>query len=164
MKQKTMKIKTTKLILAILICQSAGIVGSIFTSPSIQTWYTTLQKPSFTPPNWLFAPVWLTLFFLMGISLYLVWNKGLKNKRVKNSLYLFGLQLILNAVWSLLFFGLRSPFLGLIEIVFLWVFILLTILKFYKISRTAAWLLVPYIVWVSVALMLNFSIWWLNPI
>ena len=158
-----MKIKTTKLIVSIIICQSAGIVGSIFTSSSVQTWYTTLQKPSFTPPGWFIGTVWIILYTLMGISLYLVWNKGLRNKRVKNSLYLFGLQLILNAVWSLLFFGLRSPFLALIEIVFLWVAIAFTILKFYKISKTAGLLLIPYIVWVSVALMLNLSIWWLNP-
>jgi len=159
-----MKIKITKLILAILICQSAGIVGSIFTSSSVQTWYTTLQKPSFTPPGWFIGTVWIILYTLMGISLYLVWNKGLRNKRVKNSLYLFGLQLILNAVWSFLFFGLRSPFLALIEIVFLWVAIAFTILKFYKISKTAGLLLIPYIVWVSVALTLNFYIWRLNPV
>jgi len=159
-----MKIKISKLVSAIVICQLAGLVGSILTSTSVQTWYVTLQKPSFTPPGWFIGTVWIILYTLMGISLYLVWNKGLRNKRVKNSLYLFGLQLILNAVWSFLFFGLRSPFLGLIEIVFLWVFIVLTILKFYKISRTAAWLLVPYIIWVSVALMLNFYIWGLNPI
>jgi len=160
-----MKIKNiAKLISAIVICQLAGVLGSISTSSSVQTWYTTLKLPSFAPPGWFIGIVWITLYTLMGISLYLVWNKGLKNKRVKNSLYVFGLQLILNAVWSFLFFGLRSPLLGLIEIVFLWVFILLTILKFYKISRTAAWLLLPYIVWVSVALMLNFYIWRLNPI
>jgi len=160
-----MKIKNlAKLISAIVICQSAGVIGSIFTSSSVQTWYTTLQLPSFAPPGWFIGTVWIILYTLMGISLYLVWNKGLRNKRVKNSLSLFGIQLILNAVWSFLFFGLRSPFLGLIEIVFLWVFILLTILKFYRISRTAAWLLIPYIVWVSVALMLNFYIWRLNPI
>jgi len=159
-----MKLKITKLILAILICQSAGIIGSFFTSVSVQTWYTTLTLPSFAPPGWFIGIVWIILYTLMGISLYLVWNKGLKNKRVKNSLSLFGLQLILNAVWSLLFFGLRSPFLALIEIVFLWVFIAFTILKFYKISKTAGWLLLPYIVWVSVALMLNFYIWRLNPV
>jgi len=160
-----MKIKNIpKLIVSVIICQSAGIVGSIFTSPSIQTWYTTLQKSSFTPPNWLFFPVWLTLYALMGISLYLVWNKGLKNKRVKNSLSLFGIQLILNTVWSFLFFGLRSPLLALIEIVILWIAIAVTILKFYRVSRKAALLLLPYIIWVSVALTLNFYIWILNPI
>ncbi len=158
-----MKIKITKLISAILICQSAGIVGSIFTSSSVQTWYTTLQKPGFTPPNWLFAPVWLTLFTLMGISLYLVWNKGLKNKRVKGCLSVFGIQLILNTVWSFLFFGLRSPLLGLIEIVFLWMAIAVTVLKFYRVSRAAALLLIPYIIWVSIALVLNFYVWGLNP-
>jgi tryptophan-rich sensory protein len=99
----------------------------------------------------------------MGISLYLVWNKGLRNKQVKNSLSVFGIQLILNALWSILFFGLRSPLLGLIEIVFLWIFIVLTILKFYKTCKTAGLLLVPYIIWVSVALILNFYVWRLNP-
>jgi tryptophan-rich sensory protein len=157
-----MKPKTTKLILSIIICQLAGIFGSIFTSSSIPTWYTTLQKPSFTPPNWLFAPVWITLYTLMGISLYLVWNKGLNNKKVKNALYLFGLQLILNAVWSFLFFGLRSPLLGLVEIVFLWIFIALTIVKFYEISKAAGLLLIPYMVWVTIALMLNYYVWILN--
>ena len=159
-----MKIKITKLILSILICQSAGVVGSIFTSSSVQTWYTTLQLPSFAPPGWFIGIVWITLYTLMGISLYLVWDKGLRNKQVKNSLSVFGIQLILNALWSILFFGLRSPLLGLIEIVFLWIAIAVTILKFYRVSRTAALLLLPYIIWVSVALMLNFYIWRLNPI
>ncbi len=160
-----MKIRNiAKLVISIVICQLVGVIGSVFTNTSVQTWYAELQLPSFTPPGWFIGTVWIILYTLMGISLYLVWNKGLRNKRVKNSLYLFGLQLILNAVWSFLFFGLRSPFLGLIEIVFLWVAIAFTILKFYKISRTAAWLLVPYIVWVSVALMLNFYIWRLNTV
>ncbi len=160
-----MKIRNiAKLVISIVICQLVGVIGSVFTNTSVQTWYAELQLPSFTPPGWFIGTVWIILYTLMGISLYLVWNKGLRNKRVKNSLYLFGLQLILNAVWSFLFFGLRSPFLGLIEIVFLWVAIAFTILKFYKISRTAAWLLLPYIVWVSVALMLNFYIWRLNTV
>jgi len=160
-----MKIKNiAKLVLTIVICQSAGIIGSIFTSTSVQTWYVKLQLPSFAPPGWFIGTIWIILYTLMGISLYLVWNKGLRNKLVKNSLYLFGLQLILNALWSFLFFGLQSPLFGLVEIIFLWVFIALTILKFYRTSKTAAYLLIPYIVWVSVALMLNFYIWRLNPI
>jgi tryptophan-rich sensory protein len=159
-----MKIKNiAKLASAIIICQLAGVIGSVFTSSSVQTWYTELTLPSFAPPGWFIGIVWITLYTLMGISLYLVWNKGLRNKRVKNSLYLFGLQLILNALWSILFFGLRSPLFGLIEIIILWAAIVLTILRFYKISKKAGLLLIPYIVWVSVALVLNFSIWWLNP-
>ncbi len=159
-----MKIKNiAKLVVSIVICQLAGVIGSVFTNTSVQTWYAELQLPAFAPPGWFIGTVWIILYTLMGISLYLVWDKGFRNKRVKNSLYLFGFQLILNAAWSFLFFGLRSPLLGLIEIVFLWIFISFTILKFYKISRTAAWLLVPYIAWVSVALTLNFYIWILNP-
>ena len=157
---RDMKIKITKLILAILICQLAGIVGSIFTSPSIQTWYATLQKPVFTPPSWLFAPAWITLYTLMGISLYLVWNK--RDKRVKEAISIFFVQLVLNSIWSILFFGLQSPFLAFIEIIILWIAILFTILKFYRISKNAGLLLIPYIIWVSFALILNFSIWWLN--
>jgi len=151
-----------KFIVSILVCQMAGVVGSFFTYPSIPTWYATLQKPSFSPPNWLFAPVWITLFTLMGVSAYLVWNKGLKNKQVKESLSIFGIQLILNAFWSFLFFGLKSPLYAFIEIIILWGAIVLTILKFYKISKKAGLLLFPYIVWVSFAMTLNFYVWRLN--
>jgi len=151
-----------KFIVSILVCQMAGVVGSFFTYPSIPTWYATLQKPSFSPPNWLFAPVWITLFTLMGVSAYLVWNKGLKNKQVKESLSIFGIQLILNAFWSFLFFGLKSPLYAFIEIIILWGAIVLTILKFYKISKKAGLLLFPYIIWVSFAMVLNFYVWRLN--
>lgn len=151
--------KWIKLIIAILVCQSAGVFGSLFTSPSIGTWYAELEKPFFTPPNWAFGPVWITLFTLMGISLYLVWNK-----RDKVSISIFGVQLFLNALWSLLFFGLQNPFYGLVEIVILWFVILLTIVKFYKIDKRAGIILIPYILWVSVAAALNYYIWVLNPI
>lgn len=154
--------KIIRFILAIAVCQAAGLIGSLFTTHSIPTWYASLQKPSFAPPNWLFAPVWTTLFVLMGISLYLVWQKGLKNKLVKKALLIFGAQLLLNIFWSFLFFGLKSPFYAFIEIVVLWVAIGLVIFKFYKISRNAALLLLPYIVWVSFAAILNYSIWILN--
>lgn len=159
-----MKIKSiVKLVVAIVICQMAGVVGSFFTFPSISTWYTELQMPAFSPPNWLFAPVWITLFTLMGISAYLIWNKGLKNKKPKEALSIFGVQLLLNALWSFLFFGLKSPFYAFIEIIILWVAIAVTILKFYKISEKAGLLLFPYIIWVSLAMVLNFYIWQLNP-
>ncbi len=155
--------KIAKLILTIVICQLAGFIGSIFTTPSIPMWYASLQKPVFTPPSWLFGPVWISLYILMGISAYLIWNKGFENKPVKMALTIFSVQLVLNALWSFLFFALQSPLYGFIEIVFLWAAILFTILKFQKISRKAGLLLIPYIVWVSIAATLNFSIWQLNP-
>lgn len=154
--------KIIKLISAILVCLSAGLVGSLFTAPSIPTWYAGLKKPSFSPPNWIFFPVWTTLFVLMGISMYSVWDRGLKNKMVKESLIIFGVQLLLNTLWSFLFFGLKSPFYALIEIVVLWIAIGLTIFKFYKISKNGALLLLPYITWVSFAAILNYFIWVLN--
>ena len=148
-----------KLIISVLICLLAGFIGSIFTTPAITTWYAALQRPSFAPPNWVFFPVWTSLFIMMWISLFLVWQK--KEKKV-NALYIFAAQLILNVLWSVAFFGLRSPLLGLIEIIILWIAILATILSFMKISRTAGYLLIPYILWVSFAAILNFSIWRLN--
>lgn len=151
-----------KLIFSIFICLFAGFIGSFFTTPEIPTWFATLQKPSFAPPNWVFAPVWTSLYILMGISLFLVWQKGWENKTIKTAIYLFAGQLVLNALWSFVFFGLRSPLLGLMEIVILWVAILATILSFMKVSRTAAYLLIPYILWVSFASIVNFSIWSLN--
>ena len=158
-----MKIKNiVKLIVAIVICQMAGVIGSLFTTPAISTWYATIQKPWFTPPNWLFGPVWITLFTLMGISLYLVWNKGLKNKEARLSLFMFFVQLVLNSFWSILFFGLKTPFYAFIEIIILWVAIAITIFKFYKISKYAGLILIPYIAWVSIALTLNMYVWILN--
>jgi tryptophan-rich sensory protein len=152
-----------KLIVAILICQLAGFIGSIFTTPSIPTWYAGLQKPTFSPPNWLFFPVWTILFILMGISLYLVWNKLAKNKEAKKSLVVFGVQLTLNILWSILFFGLKSPLYAFVEIIALWLAIAFTVFKFYRISKNAGLLLIPYILWVTFAAFLNFNIWILNP-
>lgn len=152
------------LIAAILLCEAAGIIGSLFTAPSIPGWYATLNKPSFNPPNWVFGPVWTTLYALMGISLYLVWKKGQENKKIdiKLPLAIFGFQLFLNFLWSILFFGMQSPLLGLLCIIPLWLSIAATIFYFYKISKTAAYLLIPYILWVSFASILNASIWMLN--
>jgi benzodiazapine receptor len=158
-------IKTSELpglILSIMICQAAGIIGSIFTSSSVSTWYTTLTKPEFTPAGSLISAVWLMLFTLMGISLFLVWREGLSRPEVKSALYIFAAQLIVNMLWSGVFFGLRSPLAGMIAIAVLWALILLTIAKFWPISKTAALLLVPYILWVSFAAFLNYSIWRLN--
>lgn len=151
-----------KLIISIFISLFAGFIGSFFTMPSIPTWYATLQKPSFAPPNWVFFPIWTSLFIMMGISLFFVWQKGCEDKKVKTALYLFAGQLILNVLWSVAFFGLRSPLLGLMEIIILWIAILATILSFMKLSRTAAYLLVPYILWVGFAAIVNFLIWRLN--
>lgn len=153
----------SRLIVSILVCQLAGIVGSAFTRASIPTWYATLQKPAFTPPNWLFAPVWFFLYLLMGIAAYLVWNKGIQNRGVSIALSIFGIQLVLNIFWSFFFFKLQSPLYGFVEIVILWLAILLTILYFLKISRTASLLLLPYLFWVSFAAVLNFYIMKLNP-
>lgn len=155
-----MKIDFLKLISAIIICELAGVIGSVFTIPAISTWYVTINKPFFTPPNWLFSPVWVTLFFLMGISLYLVWVS--KKRGRKTAIKIFGIQLALNVIWSVLFFGLRSPLLGFMEIIILWIAILFTVIRFHKISKNAAYLLLPYIIWVTVAAALNLSILLLN--
>ncbi len=151
-----------KLPLSLILCQLAGGVGSLFTRPAIATWYRTLNKPTFSPPNWLFAPVWISLYFLMGISLFLVWRREGEFPQVKRALTLFFIQLILNASWSILFFGLRSPLLGFIEIVLLWLAILLTLKTFSRISTIGSILLWPYFGWVSFAAILNLSIWFLN--
>lgn len=151
--------KWIMLIIAILICEFAGVIGSVFTTPAIPTWYASLNKPNLSPPNWAFAPVWITLYALMGISLYMLWIKGLKSVQLTT----FSIQLVLNVIWSYLFFGLRSPLYGLIGIIALWISILATILSFYKISKKAALLLVPYIAWVTIAMTLNYYVWILNP-
>jgi translocator protein len=151
-----------KLILAIGICELAGVVGSLFTSSSIAEWYAYLVKPELAPPNWVFAPVWTTLFALMGIAAFLVWKKGLQRQEVRLALGIFAAQLILNTFWSIIFFGLRSPAGALVEIVILWLAILATIMAFARISRPAAWLLVPYLLWVTFATYLNYTIWLLN--
>jgi tryptophan-rich sensory protein len=150
-----------RLVAAILVCEIVGVLGSIFTTQSIPTWYAGLVKPSFTPPNWVFGPVWTLLYLLMGVSLYLVWSSRPKKARTV-ALQTFGPQLVLNLLWSVLFFGLRSPLLGMIGIVLLWVVLLVTILRFYNASKSAAWVMVPYLLWVTFAALLNFYIFILN--
>lgn len=145
-----------KLIFSIGICLGAGILGSFFTFSAIPTWYQTLNKPSFSPPNWIFGPVWTVLYILMGISLFLVWQK----KKVPT---IFWVQLTLNAFWSIVFFGLRNPLLALVDIAALWIAIVLTIKAFNKINKLAAQLLYPYLAWVSFATILNLAIVLLNP-
>lgn len=150
------------LIICLVIPQLAGFIGSLFNITSIPTWYATLNKPSFNPPNWIFAPVWTFLFFLMGISLYLVWSKGLDFPGVKIALWIFIAQLILNILWSFFFFYLQSPLFAFIEIVLLLVMIVINIYVFYKVDPVAAYLLIPYLLWVSFATVLNASILMLN--
>ena len=154
--------KWSKLVASVVICQLAGVIGSIFTVSSIPTWYTSLEKPWFTPPNFVFGPVWITLYTLMGISLYLIWQKGPGKDDVRSALLAFFGQLAVNSVWSIVFFGLQSPFYALILIVFLWFLILLTIYKFYKLDKKAGLILVPYIAWVTIAALLNYYVWVLN--
>jgi tryptophan-rich sensory protein len=150
-----------KLVTSILFCQLAGFLGSLFTTPAIPTWYATLNKPSFTPPNWIFSPVWISLYILMGISLFIVWRRQ-DHPQFKIAFIFFFVQLILNILWSAAFFGLRLPLLGLIDIVLLWIAILFTIKNFLKVSKFAGVLLISYLLWVSFAALLNFSLWVLN--
>jgi benzodiazapine receptor len=156
------KTDTYKLIVSILVCQLAGFIGSFFTRPAISTWYAGLLKPRFMPPDWIFAPVWISLYILMGVAAFLVWRRGLHHQVVRRALAIFGVQLALNVLWSFLFFGLRSPLAGLIGISILGIAIILTVQSFLKVSRTAGLLLIPYFLWVSFATGLNLSIWWLN--
>jgi benzodiazapine receptor len=151
-----------KLIIALVVCQLAGLVGSIFTTPAIGGWYAALNKPSFTPPNWLFSPVWITLYAVMAVAAFLVWNKGFGVRGVKTALAFFCAQLILNVLWSIIFFGFRSPGLAFAEIVVLWFAIAVSIVTFYQVSKPASLLLVPYFLWVSFAGVLNLAIFRLN--
>jgi translocator protein len=140
----------------------AGVVGAIFTTSSIPTWYVSLRKPDMAPPNWVFAPVWTTLYGLMGIALFLVWSKTRGKGSGRLAIAIFIVQLILNTLWSYLFFGLRSPFLGVVEIVILWIAIAATIVSFFRISKVAGLILLPYIGWVTLASYLNYLIFALN--
>ena len=151
-----------KLIISISVCLLAGAVGSYFTADSIPGWYETLNKPEFNPPNWVFGPVWTFLYILMGISLFLVWKEGPGNKKVKPAMLMFWVQLALNVLWSVVFFGMKNISGGLLVIILLWISILITILRFRKISAVAGTLLVPYILWVTFASVLNFFFYRLN--
>lgn len=155
--------KLSKFLISTIGCELVGVAATPFTISSIPTWYQTLTKPSFSPPNWVFGPAWTILYFLMGVAAYLIWIKGLEKKAVKTALTFFIAQLVFNFFWSILFFGLHSPILGLVDILILWALILITIIKFHKISKTASYLLIPYILWVSFATILNLSIVLLNP-
>ena len=151
--------KTIKLILCILIAQTAGVLGSLATIPNIPGWYASLNKPPLNPPNWVFGPVWLLLFCLIGVSLYLIVQTSSAEKEAKTQAYIFfGLQLILNTAWSLLFFGLKNPPLAMAEILILWGAILSTLIRFWQINKLAGKLFIPYLLWVSFAAYLNFGV------
>ncbi len=150
------------LVAAVVSCIVLGSLGGIVTITGPGSWYALLAKPAFSPPGWLFAPVWTLLFILMGISLWMVWNKGAGRRNVRIALGIFAVQFAFNIAWSFLFFGMQSPFLGLVDILILWVLILATIVCFYRVQRTAAYLLIPYILWVSFASFLNYTIYVMN--
>ena len=151
-----------KLFIGVVVCEGAGLIGAIFTTPAITTWYATLAKPAFTPPNWLFAPAWVTLYFLMGVAAATVWQKGLAERRHRTALAIFLVQLALNVLWSVVFFGLESPLYGLVVMAALWLAILLTIIRFFRISAPAGYIMLPYLGWVTFAAALNAAIFMLN--
>ena len=155
--------KISRIAIVVLICLSVGYLSGMVTRTAITTWYPTLVKPIFNPPNWIFAPVWTSLYVMMGIAAGLVWNQIASNKvAVTKALQFFGIQLVLNALWSYLFFGMHNLMLATIEVVLLWLLIFETYSQFAKINKTASYLLLPYLAWVSFASVLTASIWWLN--
>lgn len=154
--------KYLKLFVSIVLCELVGIAGTPFTTSAIPSWYAGLTKPFFAPPNWVFGPVWTILYALMGVSIFLILQKGIQKKQVRQAASIFAVQLFLNFTWSIVFFGARSPILGLINIILLASMIVLNIRLFYPLSKTAAYLLLPYLAWVSFATILNMAIFFLN--
>lgn len=149
-------------IISIAIPLLIGATSGFFTVTGVDSWYQTINKPSWNPPNWIFGPVWTTLYVMMGIALFLVWKEDISTELKKIAITFFIVQLVLNFFWSFIFFNQQHPGWALVEIAVLWVFILLTIFAFAQVNKTAAWLLVPYISWVSFATILNYTIWQLN--
>ncbi len=154
--------KIIKFIVAVALPLAVGAFAGSFTATSVKGWYATINKPSFNPPNWIFAPVWTALYIMMGIAFYIVWIKVETHKIKTKAIIFYFIQLVLNFCWSIIFFYAAEPGWAFLEIVLLWIMIAVTINKFAKISKPAAWLLVPYIAWVSFAAVLNFAIWRLN--
>ncbi len=152
----------SKLIVSVIGCELVGFLGTPFTISAIPTWYVTLNKPFFAPPNWIFGPVWTLLYFLMGVAFYLIWKQGWQKKKAQKASMFFLAQLALNFIWSPIFFGLRAPLPGLIVIMAMWTLIVVTMKKFYPLSRWAFYLLIPYLLWVSFATLLNAAIVQLN--
>ena len=155
--------KFSRIAIVVTICLAVGYLSGMVTRASITTWYPTLVKPSFNPPNWIFAPVWTSLYVMMGIAAGLIWNQIPSQKEaVTKALQFFAIQLVLNALWSYLFFGMYNLMLATIEVVLLWLMIFETYSQFAKINKTASYLMLPYLAWVSFASVLTASIWWLN--
>ncbi len=151
-----------KLLISVIGCELVGVLSALFTISGIKDWYLYLNKPFFAPPNWIFGPAWTTLYFLMGVAIYLIWTQDQKKKKVKMAVQFFLAQLAVNFIWSPIFFGLRAPALGLVTILVMWGLVFMTMKKFYPISKPAFYLLVPYIAWVSFATLLNAAIVVLN--
>lgn len=156
------KKRFTRIAICVSICLVVGFIAAMATQSSVHDWYVKLNKPIFNPPNWLFAPVWTILYILMGVAAGMVWNKGFYHKWVKTALYHFGIQLILNAFWSVIFFGLKLPLVALFIIIGLFILLLPTYKWFKVVDKRAAYLLLPYLIWVAFAAVLNFEIWRLN--
>ena len=155
--------KITRILSVVVTCLVIGYFSGIVTRSAIADWYPTLIKPSFNPPNWIFAPVWSMLYVMMGVAAGLVWDRmEQESEVVKKALLFFAIQLGLNALWSYLFFGLHNPMLAGLEIIVLWLMIYETYVQFAKINKIAGYLFIPYLAWVSFAAVLNASIWWLN--
>ncbi len=152
-----------KLIVSLVLCYGAGAIGGLFTAPQIKTWYAFLDKPFFNPPSWLFAPAWTLLYTLMAISVFLIWKEYGKDPHVRSSVVLFFVHLFFNFIWSIFFFYWHQLLVAFIDIVLIWLFIIILILRFQKINKVAAYLLAPYLAWVTFASLLNFSVWILNP-
>lgn len=151
-----------RLATAVVACELIGGSGAFFTAAAIPTWYATLARPAFAPPNWIFGPVWSTLFLLMGVAAWLVWERGWQRREVRVALGMFAAQFALNILWSALFFGLHNPGAAFAEIVVLWCAIVAAIVTFGRVSRPAVWLLAPYLAWVTFAAYLNLMLWLLN--
>jgi benzodiazapine receptor len=156
-----MRFNMFRLVSSLVICQLAGFVAALFTTPAIPGWYASLEKPTFNPPSWIFSPVWIFLHLLMGMTLYIIWE-NLPKTEAKVAMVFFTVQLVLNILWSIIFFGLKSPMLAFIEIIILWIVILLTVIRSARVSKTTIYLLLPYILWVTFAAILNFFLWRLN--
>lgn len=150
------------IVIGILVCEGVGVAAAWATQTAVTTWYPTLVKPAFTPPNWLFGPVWTILYAMMGGAAALVWGAGRESQLRNRALILFGGQLVLNAAWSFAFFWARSPTIGLVVILLLWLVLGWTLRRFFQVRALAGWLLVPYLLWVSYAVALNGGVWWLN--
>ena len=153
---------TWKFIIAVFICEAVGIVSGLLTQNEMTTWFSSLNKPSWNPPAYLFGPVWTTLYLLMGISLGLIWKSNAPETQKLRAELTFALQLFLNFMWSILFFKCHSPALAFMDIILMIVTILMTIGRFARMSRLAAWLLIPYLMWVCFATVLNYRIWAMN--